>query len=94
MNYYPPEIIFLNSDTVIVTGIDEFEGKIKNENDESPNIRGIRKKTINKIKIENDNSFNIKEEDNHLFLRKRSLTGKLSIIIGLVCQNKLLSMSI
>ena len=55
-----PEIIFLNTDTVIVTGIDEFEGKIKNENDESLNIRGIRKKAISKSKIENDNSFYIK----------------------------------
>ena len=35
-----PEIIFINPDTVIVTGIDEFEGKIKNENDNSFNIKG------------------------------------------------------
>ena len=38
-----PDIIFLNTDTVIVTGIDELKGKLKNENDESLNIRGIKK---------------------------------------------------
>ena len=67
-----PEIIFLNTDTVIVTGIDEFEGKIKNENDESINIRGIRKKTISKIKIENDNSFNIKGRQSFIFKKENT----------------------
>ena len=65
-----PEIIFLNTDTVIVTGIDEFEEKIKNENNDSLNIRGIRKKTISKIKIKNDNSFNIKGRQSFIFKRK------------------------
>ena len=67
-----PEIIFLDTDTVIVTGIDEFEGKIKNENDESLNIRGIRKKTISKIKIENDNSFNIKGRQSFIFKKENT----------------------
>lgn len=67
-----PEIIFLNTDTVIVTGIDEFEGKIKNENNDSLNIRGIRKKTISKTKIENDNSFNIKGRQSFIFKKENT----------------------
>ena len=45
-----PEIIFINPDTVIVTGIDEFEGKIKNENDNdnSFNIKGRQSFIFNK----------------------------------------------
>ena len=65
-----PEIIFLNTDTVLVTGIDEFEGKIKNENDDGLNIRGIRKKTIRKIK--NENSFNIKGRQSFIFKKEKN----------------------
>jgi ketosteroid isomerase-like protein len=49
------ETIILNTDIVIVTGIDEFAGKSKNKNDDSFNIRGrqsfILKKENNDWKI-------------------------------------------
>ena len=35
-----PEIILIDDNTVVVTGIDEFEGVIDNENKESFNIKG------------------------------------------------------
>ena len=35
-----PEIILIDNNTVVVTGIDEFEGVIDNENQDSFNIKG------------------------------------------------------
>jgi hypothetical protein len=50
-----PEIILIDNNTVLVTGIDEFEGVIDNENKDSFNIKGrqsfIFTKEKNKWKI-------------------------------------------
>ena len=66
------EIIFLNTNTVIVTGVDEFEGKIKNENNNSFNISGMRKKTIRKIKNENKDSLNIRGRQSFIFKKEKN----------------------
>ena len=48
------------------------KGKLKMKMMKVLNIRGIRKKTISKIKIKNDNSFNIKGRQSFIFKRENT----------------------